>query len=144
MGVGDEGCGQGCSRRGQPTRAGALLCYKSPSTQLESVKGCAHPAESATLGGRPAPHRGLGVRAGVCLCAYMCACLLLCTRACVLVCLYVLVCAYPSMHVCGESIYLWILLCAICLHILFVTECVYIHLFVPICAVCVPMCVCGC
>lgn len=45
---------QGCSRRGQPTRAGELPCYKSPSTQLEPVKGCAHPAESSTLGGQPA------------------------------------------------------------------------------------------
>lgn len=38
--------GQGCRGRGQPTQAGPLLSYKSPWTQLEPVKGCAHPAES--------------------------------------------------------------------------------------------------
>lgn len=69
MGVA-KGSGQGCSRRGQPTWAGALPCYKSPSTQLEPVKGCAHPAESAELGRQPAPHGGAGARELVC--AYVC------------------------------------------------------------------------
>lgn len=107
--MGGEGSGQGCSRRGQPTRAGALLCYKSPSTQLESVKGCAHPAESAALGGRPAPRRGLeGERAGVCLCVRTCVRVPCCAHVLVslCVCMYlfvpILVCMCAgSAYTCG-------------------------------------------
>lgn len=65
-------------------RAGALLRYKSPSTQLEPVKGCAHPAESAGLGGQPAPQGGGGEHWRVHMCVpdyakvFMCPCVCVC------------------------------------------------------------------
>lgn len=74
------------------------------------------------------------------MCAYMCACALLCTRACVLVYLYVPICAYPSMHVCGECMYLWILLCAICLHILCFSLSMYTPICTYLCCVCTFVC----
>lgn len=73
-------------------RAGALLRYKSPSTQLEPVKGCAHPAESAGLGGQPAP-QGVGASSGVCICVCLTMRMCLYVLACVLECVYVPVCA---------------------------------------------------
>lgn len=93
-----EGSGQGCSRRGQPAQAGALPRYKSPSTQLGPVKGCAHPAESAALGGQPAPCGGWGERSGVCLC--VCTCVHGPSCANVLACLCACVCPCFSMCIC--------------------------------------------
>ena len=137
-----EGSGQGCNRRGQPTQAGALPSYKSPSTQLEPVKGCAHPAESTALGGQPAPCRGWG---RVIWCVPMCVPVHRCAN--VLVCLCARVRMYlPVLHMHvgrgGKHRGLGILVCATCLHILFVMQCVCMYLFVPRGAVCPP--VCGC
>lgn len=90
---------QACGGRGQPT----LPSYKSPWTQLEPVKGCAHPAESDAW--RAASSlRGGGGSASVCLCV--------CTIVCVPTvqrCLCVLVCVSMYMDwlasVC--SIHVW-------------------------------------
>lgn len=139
-----EGSGQGCNRRGQPTQAGAMPSYKSPSTQLEPVKGCAHPAESTALGGQPAPCGGWG--ASDLVCAYVCACASLCKRACVSLCtcLYVPVCAcLLSICMCvGVSTGAWGSLCVqhACISCVFVMKCVCMYLFVPRGAMCPPVC----
>lgn len=140
-----KGPDQSCSRKGQPTQSGALPHYKSPSTQLEPVKGCAHPAESAVLGRQPAPLEGRGERAGVCLC--MCTCVRVpyyATCLCVLMHVSLWACLYLS-YVClwqGEHIYMPVdsCVCNMLVHpYIFVTECVCICLFIPTCSVCVPV-----
>lgn len=136
-----EGSGQGCSRRGQPAQAGALPRYKSPSTQLGPVKGCAHPAESAALGGQPAPCGGVG-RAiwGVPVCVHMCARAFLCKRACVSLC--VCLSLFLHVHVCGVSTEACVgkmLAHPVCLS-WSVPACTRVYLFV----LCVPLCGCGC
>lgn len=141
-----EGSGQGCSRRGQPARAGALPRYKSPSTQLESVKGCAHPAESAALGGRPAPHRGWDKRGGVCLRVCTCVCVPSCVNVlvCPCVCLCVPVCAclfcvYMCVRV-GTHPYGFLCVQYACIS-LCVCHCVCMYLCASMCAVCALVCV---
>lgn len=135
-----EGSGQGCNRRGQPTQAGALPSYKSPSTQLEPVKGCAHPAESTALGGQPAPCGGWG---RVIWCVPICVPVHRCAN--VLVCLCARVCMYLSvlhMHVCGDKHRgLGILVCATCLHILCVCHGVCLYVLVCTERCCVSPCV---
>lgn len=88
--------------RGQPTQAELLPSYKSPWTQLEPVKGCAHPAESGAW--RAASSlRGVGA-------LLVCACV--CTTVCVpavQICLYVLVralaCICTGLHLSVQ--YMW-------------------------------------
>lgn len=83
------------------------------------------------------------------MCAYVCAhvCVCLTVQMCLRVFVHVSVCTCLCLSVLhkrvygGEHIGLWILVCAICLHTLCVTECVCMYLFVHICAVCTPVCV---
>lgn len=79
------------------------------------------------------------------MCAYVlvhvCMCLTVHTCLCPYVCMYLFVPVCSSKHVCGEHICLWILVCAICLHIpMFVPECVCTCLYLFV--LCVPMYMC--
>jgi hypothetical protein len=115
-------------------RAGALLRYKSPSTQLEPVKGCAHPAESARAWQAARSLRGGRGRVLVCVCACVfCANVLVCPCVCVYTCLCLLyVCM--GMGVVYVSVYSFLcnmLIGGVCL-------------YVPVCSVCVPVCDASC
>lgn len=113
--------GQGYRGRGQPTQAGPLPSYKSPRTQLEPVKGCAHPAESDAW--RAASSlKGVGaVLVCACVCAIVCVptvqisfCVLVCVLACMFTGLRLsvqYVCRVVHMHV--DSCMCYMLICLV-------------------------------